>query len=320
MSILLTSLSGLDTREATLLPANARVTTIVNGGLLNVTWGDLVQTIRDPLEQRISDLEAQSGGGGGGGAGPSIWPVSRTLTLTGAVNGSVSFNGSADFSLNTVMGEDAIAITSVIGLVSGLEGKFDKQGGTITGDTSVIGQLSANSFKVNGVATVSPKWALTSVDDATYTSGLIYGTDYVGLSILTKATGIRRDLRLTAGGQLSLDGNTFYHSGNFNPATKLDVDATAASAEKLATPRLINGVPFDGTADIDLGIVGDKTGVFPLPGPNTVWDVNHNLGKYPSYTVLDESGIEVSIAVTHVSLNAVRLESAIPMTGRVIFN
>lgn len=319
MSILLTSLNGLDTREASLMPANARFTSILNGGLVNVTWGDFIQTIRDPLEQRIADLEAQSGGGGGG-AGPSIWPTSRTLTLQGPVTGSVTFNGSADFTLNTAIGADAIAIASVIGLVAVLDGKFDKTGGSITGDTSVVGQLAANSFKVNGVATVSPKWALTAVDDTSTISGLIYGTDYVGLSIMAKGTGVRRDLRLNNNGQLTLDGNVVFHSGNFNPETKLDTTGTAAAAEKLATPRLINGVPFDGTTDIDLGTVGDKTGVFPLPGPNTVWDVNHNLGKYPAVTVEDASGIVVSIAVSHVSLNAVRLESAIPMTGRVFFN
>lgn len=319
MSILLTSLNGLDTREASLMPANARFTSILNGDLVNVSWGDFIQTIRDPLEQRIADLEAQSGGGGGG-AGPSIWPTSRTLTLQGPVTGSVSFNGSADFTLNTAIGVDAIAATSVTGLVAALDGKFDKTGGSITGDTSVVGQLAASSFKVNGVATVSPKWALTTVDDVSTTSGLIYGTDYVGLSIMAKGTGVRRDLRLDNNGQLTLDGNAVFHSGNFNPASKLDTTATAAAADKLATPRRINGVLFDGTEDIDLGIVGDKTGAFPLPGPNTVWDVNHNLGKYPAVTVEDASGIVVSIAVSHVSLNAVRLESAIPMSGRVFFN
>lgn len=47
-------------------------------------------------------------------------------------------------------------------------------------------------------------------------------------------------------------GHEVWHSGTFNPTSKLDSTATAVAAEKLATPRMINGVPFDGTQNITL--------------------------------------------------------------------
>jgi hypothetical protein len=46
--------------------------------------------------------------------------------------------------------------------------------------------------------------------------------------------------------------SALYHTGNFNPADYLGVNATAAAATKLAAGRTINGVLFDGTANISL--------------------------------------------------------------------
>lgn len=42
------------------------------------------------------------------------------------------------------------------------------------------------------------------------------------------------------------------HSGNFSPSDYLRINDTAATATKLATPRTIGGVSFDGTANINL--------------------------------------------------------------------
>lgn len=64
-------------------------------------------------------------------------------------------------------------------------------------------------------------------------------------------------------------------------ATKLGVSANAVSATKLQTPRNINGVPFDGTADIQLdkGLVVHAWGSYALFGNQniilTAIDANH---------------------------------------------
>lgn len=61
-----------------------------------------------------------------------------------------------------------------------------------------------------------------------------------------------------ADGNFALDGRVFiggqeaWHAGNFNPAGKLNATATAVAATKLATARTINGVAFDGTANITI--------------------------------------------------------------------
>jgi phage-related tail fiber protein len=53
---------------------------------------------------------------------------------------------------------------------------------------------------------------------------------------------------------LRVGGETVYHTGNFDPSNYLGVNDTAVAAAKLATPRTINGVLFDGTANISLPV------------------------------------------------------------------
>ncbi|TKW71311.1 MAG: hypothetical protein DI543_27970, partial [Bradyrhizobium icense] len=53
-------------------------------------------------------------------------------------------------------------------------------------------------------------------------------------------------------GRVMIAGNEAWHAGNFNPANKLNATATAVAATKLATARTINGVAFDGTANITI--------------------------------------------------------------------
>ncbi|MGF7174728.1 tail fiber protein [Azospirillum doebereinerae] len=50
----------------------------------------------------------------------------------------------------------------------------------------------------------------------------------------------------------TVNGSAIWHAGNFTPASKLDTTATAAASTKLSTARTINGVSFDGSANISV--------------------------------------------------------------------
>jgi hypothetical protein len=74
----------------------------------------------------------------------------------------------------------------------------------------------------------------------------------------TPGTGIVGGLKVT-GGAVTIDGQTAWHGGNFDPSTKLNVTATAAAASKLATARTITlggllsgSVAFDGSSNATL--------------------------------------------------------------------
>lgn len=78
----------------------------------NVLLSDLRTYITAEVEVRIAALEA----GESGGAKPSIWPVARTMTLSGPVTGSASFDGSQNFSLSTSIADGALTIAKTNGL------------------------------------------------------------------------------------------------------------------------------------------------------------------------------------------------------------
>lgn len=49
------------------------------------------------------------------------------------------------------------------------------------------------------------------------------------------------------------------------------------------------------------------TYIFNQNMPNTIWDINHNLNKYPSVMVVDSAGTEVLGEVIFTSLNSLQL-------------
>jgi hypothetical protein len=50
------------------------------------------------------------------------------------------------------------------------------------------------------------------------------------------------------------------------------------------------------------------------------WTVNHNLGKYPSVTVIDSTGDEVEGSILYDSVNSLRIVFTSAMTGKAYLN
>ena len=75
------------------------------------------------------------------------WTTARTLTLSGDVTGSVSWDGSANATITTVVADDSHnhTIANVDGLQTALNSKLNTSGGTISGGLTVNGTLLANS-------------------------------------------------------------------------------------------------------------------------------------------------------------------------------
>jgi hypothetical protein len=110
--------------------------------------------------------------------------------------------------------------------------------------------------------------------------------------------------------------------------SKLNAADPAVAAHKLQTPRLINGVLFDGTQDIVVGLTSeqqeqlgqDKTYVHNQTAPDVTWNITHNLGKHPSVTIVDSAGTPVVGGYEYVDLNNVKIDFAGAMAGKAYLN
>jgi hypothetical protein len=67
-------------------------------------------------------------------------------------------------------------------------------------------------------------------------------------------------------------------------------------------------------------ITGDAYFEYPRTTPSTIWSVVHNLGKYPSVTVVDDQGQMVEASVYFPSLNVVIISFSVATTGTAFMN
>ena len=173
--------------------------------------------------------------------------TARTISLTGNVTGSVSFDGSANASIST-------AITG-LGVANGIA-TLDSSGQVPSTQLpsyvdDVLEFLNVAAFPTTGVA---GKIYVETTGNTTYRWG---GTAYV---------------KITSGEVSSVAGKTGVVTltksdvGLSNVDNTSDATKSVASAAKLTTARTINGVSFDGTSNIT---VADSTKA-PLDSANLI--------------------------------------------------
>ncbi len=65
---------------------------------------------------------------------------------------------------------------------------------------------------------------------------------------------------------------------------------------------------------------GDANFVHNQNSASALWTVNHNLGKYPSVSVVDSAGDECEGAVKHISINQLQIQFSASFSGRAFIN
>lgn len=68
------------------------------------------------------------------------------------------------------------------------------------------------------------------------------------------------------------------------------------------------------------GLSGDKNFEFNQPTPSAVWNINHNLQKYPSPIIIDSAGDEVEGLIKHIDKNNISITFSAPFTGKATLN
>ena len=99
------------------------------------------------------------------------------------------------------------------------------------------------------------------------------------------------------------------------------VNATSNNYNDLSNKPSINGVILAGNkTGAELGIVNDKNFVYVQATSSNIWEITHNLNKYPAVTVVDSGGSVVIGEIVYIDKNNVRITFASAFSGKAYFN
>ena len=99
------------------------------------------------------------------------------------------------------------------------------------------------------------------------------------------------------------------------------VNATSTNYNDLANKPSINGVSLVGNkTSEELNITSDKNYVYTQAVADSVWEVQHNLNKYPSITIVDSADNVVIGDIVYIDMNNVRITFATSFSGKAYFN
>ena len=99
------------------------------------------------------------------------------------------------------------------------------------------------------------------------------------------------------------------------------VNATSNNYNDLSNKPSINGVILVGNkTGAELGIVNDKNFVYVQATSSDIWEITHNLNKYPAVTVVDSGGSVVIGEIVYIDKNNVRITFTSAFSGKAYFN
>ena len=195
--------------------------------------------------------------------------TARTIALTGGVTGSTLFDGSGNVSIPATIAPNSHShsIANITGLQALLDNTVSKNSPSTIAPTGSIG--GSGLVDMGGFLTLSGRapnliFSDISAGQDDYFIHVNGGVFRVGQNI----AGTPTSYLVFDGENFTYLGNQIFHAGNFNPDTKLDVSANAASASKWATPRTISltgdvtgTATFDGSGNFSIATTSTTTGV-----------------------------------------------------------
>lgn len=176
--------------------------------------------------------------------------TARTISLTGDLSGSASFDGSANISISAAVSNDSHDHTYLLGT----DDRDVKPNATgISGKSAIKAFFTSRGGLESGTA------------DADYQDFLVLDTHTDGTGGLVNALAFDKSTQ-----EIRHYQGTWNSASWSTPKLLAYTDSNVATATALQTPRNINGVSFNGTADIT---VEDATKL-PLAGGTLTGDLS----------------------------------------------
>lgn len=120
---------------------------------------------------------------------------------------------------------------------------------------------------------------------------------------------------------MSFNANVSFPSNSTFNVGMGQVNAVSSDYNKLNNKPSINGVTLVGNkTNKDLGIEGDKHFLFVQAIASDVWEIKHDLNKYPSVTIVDSADSVVIGDVVYIDENNVRLTFSGAFSGKAYLN
>jgi hypothetical protein len=116
-----------------------------------------------------------------------------------------------------------------------------------------------------------------------------------------------------------LDSDTPISGGTVGDLLIVDLDTSLGFISDVPVGSVLKSggigqLPTWGASD------SDKTFVFTQAVASSVWNITHNLNKFPSVTIVDSSNREVEGDVLYIDNNSITLNFSAAFTGKAYIN
>lgn len=234
-------------------------------------------------------------------ASASKLTTARTLSWTGDATGSLSFNGTADVAAALSLANSGVAAGTYKSVT------VDAKGRVTDGNNGVTGLVTSTA--ATGTTNVA----------TTNTSTFLNITEKVGSATPT----VGSSSQITGAGTVTVASDA---TGKITITGSQAITGNAATATKLATPRTINGVSFDGTADITTTNWGTartltvgRTGKSVNGSDDVAWTADEILPAGTNGHVLKHNGTSwVSSVDSNTAMSAEEANGGTATTAQVI--
>ena len=191
----------------------------------------------------------------------------------------------------------------------------------------------AEYLNINGKISISAQMIFKLVDAGTPANGQFTGPAN-GVPIAPTATLEVSPLDVSGANTVAfityLVGNNILISeqnniNNFGHFTIASYTLKAGNVYTLALTPLAGNGNFDINKFYDFALFtlttqGTPTFIFEQAVAATTWDINHNLGKFPSVTVINNNNIVINGEVTYIDTNNIQLNFSAGFSGKAYLN